>query len=143
MTTSWDAPSLSGVYKLVEIERDGAMTPLTKRSPGKTNLPGAKQVWRTGPPAAAAGDVIGRADEAAAGRPLLKPVMRRGVRIAPGSPVAELQAACRVAVGGLPVSARARRDPASYRVAVSPGLERLASYLTGAAAAVPFSPIGR
>ena len=143
VSTSWDAPSLSGVYKLVEIERDGAMTPLTKHSPGKTNLPGAKQVWRTGPPDAAAGDVIGLPDEAAAGRPLLRPVMRRGERIAAGAAVAELQAACRVAVGGLPASVRTRRDPASYPVAVSPGLERLASSLTGASAAVPFSPIGR
>ena len=87
--------------------------------------------------------MIGLPDEAAAGRPLLRPVMRRGERVAAAAPVAELQARCRVAVGGLPVSTRARRDPASYPVAVSPGLERLASNLTGAAAAVPFSPVGR
>ena len=137
VSTSCDAPALSGVYKLVEIERGGAMAPLTKRSPGKTNLPGAKQVWRTGPPDAATGDVIGLPDEAAAGRPLLKPVMRRGVRIASSRPVAELQASCRAAVRGLPAAVRARRDPAPYPVAVSPGLQRLASRLTGAAAAMP------
>ena len=137
VSTSWDAPSLSGVYKLVEIERDGAMVPLMKRSPGKTNPPGAKQVWRAGPADAAAGDVIGAADETVPGRPLLKPVMRRGVRIAASPPVAESQAACRSAVRGLPVGVRARRNPAPYPVAVSPGLQRLASRLTGAPVASP------
>ena len=135
VSTSWDAPSLSGVYKLVEIERDGAMAPLMKHSPGKTNAPGAKQVWRTGPPDAVAGDVIGLPDEAIPGRPLLKPVMRRGARIATGRPFAELQAACREAVRELPAAVRARRDPAPYPVAVSPGLQRLASRVNGAVAA--------
>lgn len=64
LSTSEDAPALSGVYKLVEIERDGAMAPLMKHSPGKRSLPGAKQVWRAGPRDAAAGDVIGLPDEA-------------------------------------------------------------------------------
>ena len=135
VSTSWDAPSLSGVYKLVEIERDGAMTPLTKHSPGKTNLPGAKQVWRTGPPDAAAGDVIGLPDEAAAGRPVLRPVMRRGERVAAAAPVAELQAACGAAVRALPAAVRARRDPAAYPVAVGPGLQRLSARMTGVAVA--------
>ena len=135
VSTSWDAPSLSGVYKLVEIERDGAMAPLTKRSPGKTNLPGAKQVWRTGPPDAAAGDVIGLPDETAAGRSLLRPVMRRGVRVTAGPPVAELQVACGAAVRALPAAVRARRHPAAYPVAVSPGLRQLSARVTGAAVA--------
>lgn len=138
VSTSWDAPALSGVYKLVEIERDGAMAPVTKHSPGKTNPPGAKQVWRAGPPDAAAGDVIGLPDEAVAGRPLLKPVMRRGARIATGRPFAELQAACRAAVRELPAAVRARWNPAPYPVAVSPGLQQLASRLTGAPAGSPW-----
>ena len=138
VSTSSDAPALSGVYKLVEIERDGAMAPLTKHSPGKTNLPGAKQVWRAGPPGAAAGDVIGLPDEAAGGRPLLRPVMRGGVRTAPGRPVAELRAACRAAVCGLPAAVRARRHPAAYPVAVGPGLRDLSARM--AAGAVVASP---
>ena len=137
VSTSWDAPSLSGVYKLVEIERDGAMTPLTKHSPGKTNLPGAKQVWRTGPPDAAAGDVIGLPGEAASGRPLLRPVMRRGERIAAGPRMAELQAACGAAVRALPAAVRARRNPAAYPVAVGPGLQQLSARMTGVGVAAP------
>ena len=135
VSTSSDAPSLSGVYKLVEIERDGVMAPLTKRSPGKTHLPGAKQVWRAGPPGAATGDVIGLPDEASAGRPLLRRVMCRGARTVPSRPVAELQAACRAAVGGLPAGVRAPRDSAAYPVAIGSGLRRLAARMTGAAAA--------
>ena len=131
LSTSADAPALSGVYKLVEIERDGAMAPLMKRSPGKQSLPGAKQVWRAGP-GDAAGDVIGLPGEAEAGRPLLKPVMRGGVRIAAAAPVAELQAECRAAVRALPAAVRARRDPAPYPVAVSPGLKQLVSRMTAA-----------
>src|SRR5262249_54333999 len=34
LSTSSDAPSLAGVYKLVEIERGGARVPLVKLSPG-------------------------------------------------------------------------------------------------------------
>ena len=137
VSTSCDAPALGGVYKLVEIERDGAMAPLMKRSPGKQSMPGAKQVWRAGPHDAATGDLIGLPGEAAAGRPLLRPVMREGVRIASSPPVAEMRAACQAAVRALPAAVRARRDPAPYPVAVSPGLQRLASRLTGAAAAMP------
>ncbi len=137
VSTSGDAPALSGVYKLVEIERDGAMAPLMKRSPGKTNPPGAKQVWRAGRPDAAAGDVMGLPGEAVPGRPLLKPVMHRGVRILPGRPFAELQASCRAAVRGLPTAVRALRDPAPYPVAVSEGLQRLTSRLAVATAESP------
>ena len=158
VSTSWDAPSLSGVYKLVEIERDGAMTPLTKHSPGKTNLPGAKQVWRTGPPDAAAGDVIGLPDEAAAGRPLLRPVMRRGAlgasRRARPSPSCRRRAGrrCGRCCGSAPTPCAAAvraRGPTRRRrsgrprfgprtgpgrripVAVGPGLQQLVGRMTG------------
>ncbi len=137
VSTSSDAPSLSGVYKLVEIERAGAMAPLAKRSPGKTHLPGAKQVWRAGPTGAAAGDVIGLPDEAAAGRPLLRRVMCRGARTVPGRPVTDLQAACRAWVAALPAGVRARRDPATYPVAVGPGLQQLSARMTAGVVAAP------
>jgi nicotinate phosphoribosyltransferase len=46
VSTSSDAPALSGVYKLAEIERDGTMMQCQKTSPGKRTYPGCKQVWR-------------------------------------------------------------------------------------------------
>jgi nicotinate phosphoribosyltransferase len=40
VSTSSDAPALSGVYKLAEIERDGHFVPVLKKSPGKRTFPG-------------------------------------------------------------------------------------------------------
>lgn len=46
LTTSFDAPALSAVYKLVEIESQGETRYASKHSEGKRTLPGAKQVFR-------------------------------------------------------------------------------------------------
>jgi nicotinate phosphoribosyltransferase len=46
LATSFDAPALSAVYKLVELEKDGTRRYTAKYSPDKQTLPGAKQVFR-------------------------------------------------------------------------------------------------
>ena len=46
LATSYDAPALSAVYKLVEIEANGIRRYAAKHSSGKRTLPGAKQVFR-------------------------------------------------------------------------------------------------
>lgn len=46
MATSYDAAALSGVYKLVGLEKDGRVEMRVKLSPGKATYPGAKQIWR-------------------------------------------------------------------------------------------------
>lgn len=46
LVTSGDAPRLSGVYKLVELERDGKRSPVAKFSEGKATLPSPHQVLR-------------------------------------------------------------------------------------------------
>ena len=46
LVTSGDAPRLSGVYKLVELERNGKRSPVAKFSEGKSTLPSAHQVLR-------------------------------------------------------------------------------------------------
>jgi nicotinate phosphoribosyltransferase len=46
LVTSIDAPSLGGVYKLVELERDGVRSPIAKFSAAKATLPGPHQVYR-------------------------------------------------------------------------------------------------
>ncbi len=46
LVTSGDAPRLSGVYKLVELERGGKRSPVAKFSEGKGTLPGPHQVLR-------------------------------------------------------------------------------------------------
>ena len=56
ISTGSDVPSLGGVYKLVEIERDGARVGVAKLSEGKQTWPGRKQVWRRMVDGVAAGD---------------------------------------------------------------------------------------
>ncbi len=91
LATSYDAPALSGVYKLVAVEDQGGIRMKLKLSEGKATYPGSKQIWRL---TDAAGryceDLIALADEQAppsAGpgndgwRPLLELVMKGGQNI--------------------------------------------------------------
>ena len=80
LAVSEDVPSLDMAYKLVEY----AGRPRTKLSSRKAIYPGRKQVYRRTEGGRIARDVIGRHDEAVEGEPLLRPVMRGGVRLAAG-----------------------------------------------------------
>jgi nicotinate phosphoribosyltransferase len=73
LTTSSDKPALDIAYKLVEYAGRGC----AKYSAGKATLPGAKQVFRTGPPAR---DVLERRGADAAGEPLLRLAWHDGRR---------------------------------------------------------------
>jgi nicotinate phosphoribosyltransferase len=80
LVTSRDAPALSMVYKLVEIDGHGRF----KLSPGKRSYPMAKQVYRRSDAQGRfAGDLVARADEAAEGEPLLVPVVQGGKLVSP------------------------------------------------------------
>ena len=129
MSTSSDAPALSGVYKLVEIDRDGTMTPVMKLGAGKRTCPGAKQLWRVYGPVGPVRDVVGLAGEAAPtdGEPLLTCVVRGGVRQQPTRAIDQIRDACRAAVARLPEGVRRHRDATTYPVALSAALERLAA----------------
>ena len=128
LSTSQDAPSLPGVYKLVEMARDGRNVPTAKRSPLKQMLPGRKQVWRVGSDEQAAHDVLATADETApdGGRPLLECVMQHGRRVGRRRPLTEIQAQCKALVRQLPPEVRAFDNPRRYDVRVSDALEALA-----------------
>ena len=129
LSTSSDAPALSGVYKLVEIDRAGTMTPVMKLSAGKRTYPGAKQLWRVYGPGGPVRDVVGLAGEAAPrdGEPLLTCVVRGGVRQQPTRGIHQIRDACQSAVARLPEGVRRHRDAAAYPVALSAALERLAA----------------
>ena len=59
LSTSSDAPSLSVLYKLVEVERGGEVREAAKFSAAKVTYPGRKQVYRqTDSAGDYAGDVI-------------------------------------------------------------------------------------
>jgi nicotinate phosphoribosyltransferase len=127
LSTSSDAPSLGAIYKLVEIERAGLPVPIMKRTPGKATHPGRKQVWRRLEGGTAVEDVIelegherlglSAADAPdAAGRPLLKMVVRGGVRVSPSEDLTQVRLRSRTAIAELPASVRRIEDPARYVV---------------------------
>ena len=79
--TSRDSPVVNGIYKLVAHEVGGVWRDVRKRSPEKATVPGAKQVFRDYAEGEMRGDVIARAEEKLAGRPLLVPFVREGVGV--------------------------------------------------------------
>jgi nicotinate phosphoribosyltransferase len=119
LTTSSDAPALDCAYKLVEY----AGTARRKRSEGKANWPGRKQVFRS-----ADGDALALETERREGAPLLAPAMRGGRRVAPPRDLAAIRAYTREQLASLAPRLRrlAPADP-PYRVSVSDALRALAA----------------
>ena len=127
LSTSGDAPSLSGVYKLVEVERGGTTVQPAKWSVNKETHPGVKQVWRCIGADGNARDVVGLSEETPPedGTPLLQPVMRDGHRLSRPTPLADIQRACLREVARLPRGLTRLRDAAPYPVVLSPTLAAL------------------
>jgi nicotinate phosphoribosyltransferase len=132
LSTSNDAPALGGIYKLVEIERDGKPVPTLKRSPGKASYPGCKQVWRTVRDGRAAADVLALDDEPpiAGAMPLLQPVMARGRRLAEPVRIGEMRERAMAAIAALPPAVRRLDRAETYPVRVSQRLEALTRQLS-------------
>ena len=139
LSTSNDAPALSGVYKLVEITREGQQVPTQKLSAHKQTHPGRKQVWRVMAGGTASHDILGLSDEAnpPSSSPQLHCVMLEGRRVASTASLAELQAGCAEAVGRLPASVRRLRGTTPYRVDLSADLARLTRRASGALGRTP------
>jgi len=130
ISTSRDAPALGGVYKLVEVERQGIMAPAVKLSEGKRTWPCAKQVWRRMADGVAAGDVVALASERVEdARPLLRPVVCGGVRVAAPEPFDALRAHCRASIDALPPGVRRLEGWDAYPVVFSRSLHQLADQL--------------
>lgn len=104
LVTSDDAPALGGVYKLVELDEGGVIRRVMKRSEGKATWPGAKQVWRVSDKGVALHDVVALEYEPGPpdAEPLLRLVMRQGVRTAPPTSLEESRQHCRRMVDALP-----------------------------------------
>jgi nicotinate phosphoribosyltransferase len=119
--TSDDAPTMGGVYKIVE-DTEG---PKIKLSTGKATLPGRKQVWRhrtaSGPQ-----DVIALADEPAplGSEPLLARVMADGRVIRPDTMDA-MRARCREALAALPPAFTDLQGSPDPPVRLTPRLDEL------------------
>ena len=121
MGVSRDAPSLEIIYKLVEYAGQGRL----KLSPGKSILPGRKQIYRVEEDGIATHDLLASHDEPAIGRPLLEPVMRAGVRTSARISLDRARAHARAELDRLPAKIRALDPtPASYQVQISERLSR-------------------
>jgi len=120
LATSADAPTISAVYKLVEIGSGGRKRYSAKFSEGKISYPGAKQIFRQQDR-----DVIACAGEQLPGEPLLEEVVRGGQ---PARPLPDTRAARSHAgrsVAALPAAIRRLKEPEHRRVDHSEELERL------------------
>ncbi len=99
LITSRDAPALTMVYKLVELEGKGKF----KLSPGKKNYPMAKQVFRRlDRQGRFRGDHVTRADETAEGEPLLVPILRAGRLVSALPSLESIRRRCREQIAALP-----------------------------------------
>lgn len=117
--TSADAPYLDSAYKLVEY--DGR--PVMKLSSAKVTAPGRKQVFRT----AGRPDRITLWDEPppAGAEPLLRTVMRDGLRTGPPDDLTAAHARLAADVAALPEPALRVHGPEPFRPRISRPLSRL------------------
>ena len=133
MGVSDDAPTIDLVYKLTEYAGLGRR----KLSPDKATLPGRKQVFRIETGGTAERDVLAGWGESLPGRPLLRPVMRGGKRVASASQtLEEIRARAAEEIAKLPERLRGLEAPEPpYPVEVSEALrdqaERLRARLEG------------
>jgi len=120
--TSADIPFLDSAYKLHAY----AGRPRFKRSEGKQDVPGAKQVVRHMQDAGEmAYDVLTLEDEAARGEPLLQPMMRGGRRLAQPETLEAVRKRAAASLAALPEEVKRLPDPATYPVRISDRLNAL------------------
>ena len=128
LITTRDAPALSMVYKLVELDGKGRI----KLSPGKKTYPMAKQVYRQrGAGGRFRRDLVTRADETAEGEPLLVPVVRGGRLVAPLPSLEAIRARCRDQLAALPDRLKPLDATPDYPVTYSDLLEADARRVMG------------
>jgi nicotinate phosphoribosyltransferase len=127
LVTSRDAPSLSGIYKIVEIESRGTVRYTAKFSESKTSYPGRKQVFRfAGADGLYSHDVIGLASESFDGaEPLLEPIIEQGALAKPLPSLAQIRERTMASLARLPEAYRRLQSPQLYPVSKSPALEQL------------------
>jgi nicotinate phosphoribosyltransferase len=126
LATSYDAPALSGVYKLVELTRGVEHSYAMKLSGHKSTFPGAKQVYRLSRDGKFDRDVVACAGETVRdGEALQACVMREGKRLVPSPSLPEVQRYARQQLSQLPDRYRLLKDAQTYPVEFSDELKRL------------------
>ncbi len=128
LSTSYDAPTLGGVYKLVEEVVDGRVLYKIKLSAEKETYPGRKQVWRkTDAEGRFLGDVITLCDEPPppGAFPLLQEIMCEGRLVISPPTLEEIRERTLQNVRRLPEPYRRLNGAAEYPVHRSARLEEL------------------
>jgi nicotinate phosphoribosyltransferase len=124
LVTSRDEPTLSMVYKLVELETPHGAVGRLKLSKDKKSYPYAKQVFRQlAADGTFEGDVIARATENLPGDPLLSPVLQSGKLLQPLPALPDIQARCQKQREHLPERLLSLQKEPVYPVVISNKLE--------------------
>ncbi len=124
LSTSADAPSLSAIYKLVELKRGAEVVYTAKFSDGKNTLPGAKQVFRC-----QGYDFLALGSECSpesTGEPLIRPVLIEGMPIETLPSTPAVRAYSQSCVADLPPEIRTLQPSEPYPVQISQRLLSLA-----------------
>lgn len=127
LATSIDAPALSGVYKLVDLESKEGISVRAKLSDQKVTYPGRKQVFRF---RQARGvfreDIIACEGEGFPdGEPLLRRVMQRGELTEPSPVLAQIQEHAQLEIAKIPPGCMRIVRPTRYSVNFSECLQSL------------------
>ncbi len=127
LATSADAPTLGAVYKLVELEANGAKRYTAKFSEDKITLPGAKQVFRypDHDVIACASECLGGPGEESPAEALLRPVVLDGKVVEPLPDARSARAHAAASLKKLPQACRRLKDAQPYPVTCSPQLVAL------------------
>jgi nicotinate phosphoribosyltransferase len=126
LITSRDAPAISMVYKLVELDGKGRI----KRSAGKKSYPMAKQVHRILDDRGRFGfDRVTRAEESSEGEALLVPILENGRLVNPLPGLGAIREHCGRQREALPDTLRGLDAGSSYAIEYSEALEAEAGRL--------------
>ncbi len=124
LATSSDAPTLSAVYKLVELKRRDELVYTAKFSDEKATLPGAKQIYRY--PDCDVVALYGECNDGFQGEPLIRPVLHDGELVEARPSLHGTQEHAKSAIAALPRELRALKESAPYPVEISPRLLEMA-----------------
>jgi len=120
LSISADAPALSAIYKMVELNIGGIKRFTAKFSQDKASLPGAKQVFRD-----VARDVVARSGECGRGEALMRPVMLGGQLIEPLPSLEQARERAARSVAALPPALRGLETAAPWPVILRRELKAL------------------
>ncbi len=132
VATSFDAPALQGVYKMVELKESGKTEYRAKFSRNKVTLPGRKQVWRFSD---AHGlfrhDLISGKEEnfSSEATPLLQQYIKYGQLVRQIPPLEEIRQTVRSYLKQLPKEILSLREKSHFPVTISKELQLLLDHL--------------